>query len=262
MTDEYTRHVRRIRRLRRSAQRWSVMAGGLSGAAIVLTPYHGLGVPDAFWMAAAGSSVALAFWRWVDWRVLALAPPPPRPDPAVAGERARKRIEGFVASFPGGREALGELRRQRARAKLRGSSVASAWRRLDQASATLGALSSRLGGPAEDALLEATVAERGLRELAERAASVERASGFAGGDARAALDEAHGALVAQFEEGVAAYEGLVGAAAAYVAEDGRAAMDNRSVSRLNDAAELLRAVAAGFAELRADVRVRQVADGL
>jgi hypothetical protein len=261
MADEYTRHVRRLRRLRRSAQRWSVLAGGLGGAAIVLTPYHGLGALDAAWMAAAGSSVALAFWRWVDWRSLAALPPPPRPDPALAGTRARRRIEGFVASFPGGREAIGELRRQRDRARLRGSSVAPAWRRLDQASMTLAGLSGRLTGPAEDAVLEAAVAERGLRELADRAASVERAGKFAVGEARSALDEAHGALVAQFGEGVTAYEGLVGAAAAYVAEDGRAT-ENPSVSRLNDAAELLRAVAAGFAELRADVRAQPVVDGL
>jgi hypothetical protein len=261
MADERARHFRRLRRLRRSAQRWSVVAGGFGGAALVLTPYHGLGVPDAFWMAAAGSSVAMAFWRWVDLRSMAALPAPPPPDPAVAGARARQRIEGFVANLPGGREMLGELRRQRDRTKVRGSAVASGWRRLDQASVTLAGLSGRLGGPATDAVLEAAVAERGLRELAERAASVERASRFATGDARPALDEARTALVAQFDEGVAAYEGLVGAAAAYVAEDGRAT-ENPSVSRLNDAAELLRAVAAGFAELRADVRAQPVVDGL
>src|SRR5262245_61555292 len=130
MADERARHFRRLRKLRRSAQRWSVLAGGLGGAALVLTPYHGLGLPDAAWMAAAGSSVALAFWRWVDFRGLAALPAPPPPDPALAGARARKRVEGFVASLPGGREALGELRRHRDRAKVRGSTVAAGWRRL------------------------------------------------------------------------------------------------------------------------------------
>ncbi|MGW5673216.1 phage shock envelope stress response protein PspM, partial [Micromonospora sp. NPDC003776] len=54
MADERARHFRRLRRLRRSARRWSVLAGGLGGAAAVLTPYAGLGLPDAAWAGAAG----------------------------------------------------------------------------------------------------------------------------------------------------------------------------------------------------------------
>ncbi|HET8657476.1 MAG TPA: hypothetical protein VFM55_00575 [Micromonosporaceae bacterium] len=253
MADERARHFRRLRRLHRSARRWSVAAGGLGGAALVLTPYSGLGLADAGWMAAAGGTAALAVWRWIDLRTLAAQPAPPPPDPALAAERTRRRIEGFVASLPGGREAIVELRRHRDRSRLRGSSVLDGWRRLDLASQTLAGLAGRLGGPAGDAVLEAAVAERALRELADRAASVERASRFATGEARTALDEGQAALVAHFTDGVTAYESLVAAAAAYVAEDGRA-VEHPSVARLTEAADLLRAIAAGYAELRTAAR--------
>jgi hypothetical protein len=249
MADEQARYYRRMRRLRRSARRWSVLAGTLGGAAVVLTPYAGLGLVDAVWMSAAGGSVALAVWRWLDLRAFAQQPPPSPTDPAVAAARTRDRIEAFVSSVPGGREALGELRRQRDRVKLRGSSVARGSRHLDKAAVALRGLSSRLGGPAEGAVLEAAIAERALRELAERAAGVERGLRFATGETHTALAEAHSVLVEQFERGVAGYEALVGAAAAYVAEDGRV-MEHPSVNRLTEATDLLRGIAMGFVELR------------
>jgi hypothetical protein len=249
VVDKQARYLRRVRRLRRAARRWSVNAGVIGGAAIVLVPYQGLAVVDAVWMAAAGGSAALAAWRWIDLRVALAEPPPPAPDPAVSAERGRRRLESFVAALPGGREALSELRRQRDRVRVRGTAVASGWRRLDQASSAFEGLSPRLGGPAEPAALDALAAERALRELAERIASVEKGMGFATGDTHEALAQAHAALVAQFEQGVAAYEGLVGAAAAYLAEDGQT-VEDPSVSRLTDAADLLRGVAAGLAELR------------
>lgn len=248
MADPQARHYRRLRRLRRSARRWSVLAGTLGGAAAVLTPYSGLGLVDAFWAAAAGGSVMLAGWRWVDHRALAAQPVPPPPDPAEVAARARQRVEAFVAGFPGGREAIGELRRQGERIRVRGSAVAPGWRRLDRAAAALDGLAPRLTGPGEAAALEAAVAERGLRELARRAAGVER--GLRYGGAHEALGEAHHALVEQFEDGVTAYEQLVGAAAAYVAEDGRTALEHPSVNRLAEATDLLRGIALGFAELR------------
>lgn len=77
MADERTRYFRRLSRLRRSARRWSVTAGGLGGAAAILTPYAGLGLPDAAWAGAAGGSVVLALWRWADLRILAARPAPP-----------------------------------------------------------------------------------------------------------------------------------------------------------------------------------------
>jgi len=246
MVDERLRHYRRLRRLRRGARRWSVLAGTLGGAAAVLMPYSGLGLADAFWAAAAGGSVMLAGWRWADFRTLAAQPVPSGPDPAYAGDRARTRAEAFVASFPGGREALAELRRQADRVRLRGSSVVRGWRRLDRAAGVLNSLVVRPGGPGDTAVLEAAVAERELRALARRAAGAERGLAYGGSP------ESVRALVAQFERGVTAYEQLVGAAAAYVAEDERTARDQPAVSRLAEATDLLRGIALGFAELRQD----------
>lgn len=246
--DARARYFRQLKRLRRSARRWSVLAGGLGGAAIVLTPYAGLGIPDAIWAASAGGSIALAAWRWVDLRALAAQPAPPAPDPALVGQRMRQRLESVVYGLPGGKEMLGELRRQRDRARVRGSAVADAWRRLDRAALALQGLSSQLTGPGEVAVLEATVAERALRELGERAAGVERGMRFGG--AEMGIAEAHGTLVQQFEQGVTAYEELVGAAAAYVAEDGRSTLEHPSVGRLTEATDLLRGIAYGFVELR------------
>ncbi|MEH1102480.1 hypothetical protein V6V16_25310, partial [Micromonospora sp. CPCC 205561] len=87
MADERTRYFRRLSGLRRSARRWSVTAGGLGGAAAVLTPYAGLGLPDAAWAAGAGGALVLAAWRWVDLRALAARPAPPPLDPAEAAAR-------------------------------------------------------------------------------------------------------------------------------------------------------------------------------
>jgi hypothetical protein len=226
-----------------------VLAGSLGGAAAVLTPYHGIGVPDAAWLAAAGGSAALALWRWADLRAATAQPPPPA-DPAWAADRNRARLVGLVESLPAGREVLTELRRQRARMLLRGSAAAQPWARLDTAALAMAGLADRLTGPADPAVAEAAQAERSLRDLAHRVAGVERALSLAPPDARPALTEAHAALVAQLTDGVAAYERLVAAAAGYVAEDGRSAAGHPSVARLTDASDLLRGVAAGLAEMR------------
>ena len=251
MFDPRARYFRRLRRLRRSARRWSVFAGGLGGAAAVLTPYAGVGLPDAAWAGFAGAAAALSFWRWSDLRQLARQPAPEPIDPAVAGDQARARLVAAVQRLPAGRTALAEVRRQRARLTLRGSAVAGPWRRLDRAALTLGGLAGRLGGPAESAVLEAAVAERGLRDLAQRAVTVERALRFAPPDTRPALQDAHGALVEQLEGGVCAYERLVAAAAGYVAEDGRTATESTpTAARLSEAADLLRNIATALADLR------------
>jgi hypothetical protein len=251
VADPRTRYFRRLKRLRRSARRWSVLAGGLGGAAAILTPYSGLGLPDAAWTGLAGAAAVLAAWRWSDLRALAAQPAPEPPDPAVAAEQARARLVAAVTSLPAGRAAVDEVRRQRARFALRGSAAAGPWTRLDRASATLSGLSGRLGGPAEAAVLEAAVAERGLRDIAQRLATVERAQRFAPEDARPPLREAHDALLAQLNSGVAAYERLVAAAAGYLAEDGRVIVDHSATARLAEAADMLRHVADGLAELRA-----------
>jgi hypothetical protein len=259
MADERTRHLRRLRRRRRSAQRWSVLAGTLGGGTAVLVPYAGLGLPDAVWAAAAGGSVVLALWRWRDARELAAAPVPPPPDPALAATIARQRIAAAVRRLPAGQAALEEFDRHRTRLRLRGLSVAPLWHRLDRAALTLSGLAGRLGGPCEDAVLEAAVAERSLRELAERAASVEKALRFAPEDSRAMLTTAHGELIEELADGVTAYERLVAAAAGYLAEDGRIAIGygypgrpamHPATARLTEAAELLRAVSMGLSELR------------
>jgi len=245
MIDERARYGRRLRRLRRAARRWSVVGGALVGATAVLMPYAGLGLIDAVWAGAAGGSLVLAGWRWVDYRELAAQPAPPTLGPAAAADRTRGWIEGFVGGLPFGREVVSGLRRQADRSWLRGSAVAPGWRRLDRAAAVLTGLPLRLDGPAEDVGTEAAMAERGLRALARRAAAVERGLAYGGSP------ESLGALVAQFEQGVTAYEELVGAAVAFVAEEVRMTPDDHpSVSRLTEATDLLRGMVLGFSELR------------
>ena len=246
--DERTRYFRRLRRLRNSARRWSVLGGGLAAAAAVLTPYQGIGVADAIWAGTAGASAALAWWRWSDHRALAAEPAPAPPDPALAARRLTAAIE----RFPAGRTVLNEVRRQRGRIALRGSAITQAWDRLDRASATLTGLAGRLTGPGEAALLEAAAAEQWLRDLGQRVASVERALPITPPEGRTALTESHASLADQFTEGVAAYERLVAAAASYVAEDGHPLADAKhpAFAGLIDATDRLRGLAEGLSELK------------
>lgn len=252
MADERARYFRRLRRLRGSARRWSVLAGGLGGAAAVLTPYAGLGLLDAVWAGAAGSAVAVAAWRWADLRALAAVPAPPALDPAEAAARSRARLVAAVERLPVGPGVLAEVRRVRSRLALRGTTAAQAWARLDRASLTLAGMATRLDGLAEPAVREAAEADRSLRDLADRVASVERALKLAPAPARGPLAEAHGALAAQLESGVVAYERLVVAAAGYVAEEARpSATEHPAATRLTEATDLLHGVASALAELRA-----------
>src|SRR5689334_22683333 len=122
--DERAKYFKRVRRLRASARRWTVLAGTLGGASAVLVPYAGLGAGDAAWAAAAGGSAALAVWRWLDFRALAAQPAPP---PAAA-----PALGTFLTRLPAGRAALDELHRHRTRFRLRGSAVAGSWQRLDR----------------------------------------------------------------------------------------------------------------------------------
>jgi hypothetical protein len=248
VVDERARHFKRLKRLRGSARRWSVLGGGLTAAAAVLTPYAGIGLPDAIWAGAAGASVALAWWRWSDHRALAALPPPPPPDPALAGQRLTAAIE----RFPAGRTFLHEVRRQRDRYAMRGSAITQAWDRLDRASSTLVGLAGRLHGPGEEALLEAATAEHWLRDLGQRVAGVEKAIPLSPPDQRPALEQSHAGLAEQFVEGVEAYERLVAAAASYVAEDGHpvADMKHPAFSSLVDATDRLRGLAEGLSELK------------
>src|SRR5205814_9309706 len=176
--DERARYFRQLRKLRRSARRWSVFAGTFAGATAVLVPYGGLGWPDATWPALTGGTTPLTFWRWHDLRELAAQPAPPAlpAGPALV----RTRFEALVARLPAGRNALVELRRMEARSRIRGSSVLPSWTRLDKAVQTFAGLGGRLGGPAESTVLEAATAERTLRETGERTAAAARALALPG----------------------------------------------------------------------------------
>jgi len=245
--DERTRYFRRLRKLRGSARRWSVVGGGLTAAAAVLTPYAGIGLADAAWAASAGAAVVLAWWRWSDHRALAAIPAPPAPPPALPGQRLVNAVE----RFPAGRQVLQEVRRHKDRYALRGSAVAQAWDRLDRAAITLTGLAGRLTGAGEAATLEAAVAEQWLRDLGQRVASVERAIPLSPPDQRAGLERAHESLAKQFTEGVTAYERLVAAAASFVAEEGQpASSQHPALSSLVEATDRLRGIAEGLSELR------------
>jgi hypothetical protein len=246
--DERNRYFRQLRRLRRGARRWSVLAGTLGGTTAVLVPYHGLGWPDAVWAALTGGSAALTWWRWSDLRELAARPAPEPLEPPGRPLLGSYRMDALVSRWPGGRGALVELRRMRSRTTVRGSSVLPAWNRLDRAAQTFTGLAGRLHGPAQPAVREADAAERALRDLGERAAVVERAVRLAPGDSQ--LSNAHNELTRHFSHGVDAYERLVAAAAGYVAEDGRTSVDGGSFRRLTEATDLLAGIASALSELR------------
>jgi len=247
MLDPRGRHLRRLRRLKRSARRWSVAAGVTFGASVVLVPYRGLGWPDAIWTALAGGSAAVAWWRFSDRRELAALPVP---EPvALPSSEPLRQLHAAVSRFPAGKSALAELRRLQSRTRVRGSSVVPAFQRLDSASRTMVGLAGRLGPAASTAVLDAAAAEQSLRDLGERTAAVERGVHLDRDDA--ALAAAHADLLRQFTEGVGAYEKLVAAAAGCVAEDGRTNVDSSSLYRLREATDLLRGMAEGFASFRA-----------
>ncbi|WP_018353591.1 phage shock envelope stress response protein PspM [Longispora albida] len=245
--DPRAKHFRRLRRLRRAARRWSVIGATLAGATAVLLPYHGIGLPDVFWAAGAGGSVALAFWRWSDFRVLNAQEPPP----ALPAADPITKVVGMLTRHPAGKAAVDQLRRHRSKAQLRGTVAAEAAGQIDRASATMAGLAGRLAGPVESIVSEAAAAEALLWDLAQRAAGVEKARQFAPADTHASLDAARDELLGQLGNGVAAYERLVAAAAEYVAEDGRTHPHSTTASSsLNDAADKLRGYARGLAEAR------------
>jgi len=243
--DERTRYFRRLRRLRAASRRWSVFAGGLIGAAAVLTPYHGLGAVDAVWAAGAGATTVLAWWRWADVRALAAQPVPDPPDPALATDR----LLAMVAGLPGGAGLVDQVRRQRHRSGTRGSAAAGLWERFDRAERTLAALRGRLGGPAAEAAGEATAVARALHGLTDRIVAVERALRTTPAEARPALRQLQADHLAQLEQGVAGYEQFVVAATTYLAESGRTGVEDPA-ARLTDATDRLRGLALGLAELR------------
>jgi hypothetical protein len=252
MADPRAKHFAKLGRLRRSARRWTVAAGTFLGATAVLLPYHGIGALDALWAAAAGGSSALAWWRWRDFREMAAAPAPEELTAAQRAAMTQRRIEAFVGRLPVGNRAITEVHRFAHLSRLRGSSVAETGARLDRATRTLATLAPRLTGPGNEVLLEASMAEGALRDLAERTASVERALKIVSPDdpAQAQLVAAHADLLNRFQSGVGAYEGLVAAAGAVVAEMGRLG-EPVAVDRLVEATDRVRGIASGIAEFTA-----------
>jgi hypothetical protein len=246
MQDERTRHLRRLSRLRRGARRWTVLAGGLTGVSVVLLPYQGIGAADAVWVGLAGASVVLAGWRWSDARALAAQPVPDPPDPAYAGDRWLS----VLGQLPGGYQLAENIRRQRTRGALRGSAAASAWERLDRSARTMRSLAERLRADEAGALREAVGVERELRELTNRVASLEEALQLAPAEAQPPLQELRADHLRQLEQGVAAYEQFVVAAAGYVSESARVAGPRPATASLTDATDRLRGVTAGLSELR------------
>jgi hypothetical protein len=233
MTNEArAKHIKRLRRLRRAARRWSVQAGVLVGATAVLTPYGGLGIWDAVWAAAAGGSVAMTAWRWKDYREFRAMPVPPELPAGSSGDR----LVAAMRRLPVGRTVVDEIERQRAAGRYRGLSVADAWRRLDRATVMFNAFADRLGPHAEQAIADAVIAEGQLRELTERTAMIERTLRL-GPAAGEHLRPLHETMHKQLMEGVAGYEQFVAAAAGCVAQDGSA------VTGLTEATDFLKGVA-------------------
>jgi hypothetical protein len=247
MLDERARYFRRLRRLRGAARRWTVLTGGFLGAAAVLAPYQGLGALDALWAGLAGASAGLTWWRWSDARQLAAQPVPDPPDPALAGDRWLSQL----AQVPGGYGLAEVIRRQRTRGALRGSTAAQVWERLDRAARSLRGLTPRMRDAPEGTLTEAGRVEQGLRELTNRVATLEQSIRLAPPDAQPHLRAVRDAQVAQLEQGVAAYEQFVVAAAGWLAESERLGRPDPGLAGLTDATDRLRGVTQGLAELRA-----------
>lgn len=246
MIDERTRYFRRLRRLRSSTRRWTVLASGATGVAAVLVPYQGIGPADAVWAGLAGASVALAWWRWSDARALAAQPVPDPPDPAQAGDRWLS----VLAQVPGGFPLAEGIRRQRTRGALRGSAAADAWERLDRSARTMRELAGRLRGADADAFQEASTVESELRELTNRVASIEQALRLAPEEAHPALRDLRTDHIHQLEQGVAAYEQFVVTAAGYLSESARLGDPAPAVGGLTEATDRLRGVTHGLVELR------------
>jgi hypothetical protein len=224
-----------------------VVAGGFVCATAVLLPYHGVALTDVFWAAGAGGTTALAFWRWSDARAVAAEPTPPELTDAQRAALTQHRLESVVGKLPIGRTAINEMHRVAHLSRVRGSAIGPAATRLDKATKAFNGLVPRLTGPAHDVVSEATGAERALRDLAERIASVERAMKMPGAGAQVA--EAHNGLIARFTVGVEAYEALVAAAAGYVAEDGHLGSP-MSIVHLIEAGDMLKGIADGMGDMR------------
>jgi hypothetical protein len=195
----------------------------------------------------AGASVVMAWWRHTDARSLAAEPVPDPPDPALAADRWLSAL----AQLPGGHGLAENLRRQRTRGALRGSPAGPTWERLDRATRTMRELTGRLHGTDTEAARAATGVERELRELTNRVAGLEQALRAAPAEAQPALRDLRTDHILRLEQGVAAYEQFVVAAAGYLSESARLGdPPGPAVTGLTEATDRLRGVTAGLTELR------------
>jgi hypothetical protein len=251
-TDQRTRHLRRVQKVRSRAQRWTVAAAGLSATAAVAVPYAGIGLGDLAWAGVAGTAVAVAVLRWRDARRSA-----GEPVPAPGLSPLARALTGDAAAVPPAlAPAAHAIRAFRNRVPNR-SAAADPVRRLDRAVAAVGPLLTRVGGAGAagidtgaEAAREATAAESVLRELAYRVVAVERAADVAPPSSRPSLQASRDALADHLGAGVQAYEQLVAAAAECVAAQTAAQADaggyGLAVLRLAEAADALSGLAAGF----------------
>lgn len=245
--DPRAAHLRRLRRARAGARRWTVLAATLAGSAAVAVPYAGLGWVDVIWAGAATGSVAVLAHRRSDARALDRlpVPPPPTPRPVIPlrTPRALRRL------------GTGRL-------VLHGSAAAAPSHRLDRASGALPGLLSRVAHAetGRSAAAEADAAEDVLRDLAGRVLVVEQAVRVTPPASRAALQAAAAALAERLSDGVEAYEGLVAAAAGCVAASAAVGVgggvDAFAVRRLQDAADSLAGLAGGLTEVAGAVPMR------
>jgi hypothetical protein len=265
--DPRVQHLRAIHRRLAGARKWSVTAAAVTGSALVALPYAGIGAPDIAWAGAAGGSLAVAVWRWRDYRALA-AQPVPASLPAGPALSLGQRMAPLVRVAPMFGPVLGPLIDRPRRIVVPSSSpAADAARRLNAAAAVLPQLLTRLGEHAGDLGAESDAALQALRDLAARLSLVERSLRVVAPDARDTVLAARGVLVARFDEGVTAYERLASAAAECVAALSRggeeAALsrggDGTAAARLTEAAEALAGLAHGLTTVHETNRARGVA---
>jgi hypothetical protein len=250
--DPRVRHLRRLKRSQRGARRWTVISAASAGATAVLVPYAGIGLPDVGWVAFTTGAVALTLFRWKAYLTTRAEPVPEPPPPALPGGFP------FAGMLPGQLGAV--LSRAWSTARIPSSSaVREPARRLERASKALHPLLHRLGTDVGHPGREVQEAEVVLRELVGRVVAVEGTFKVVPPESAGPLAEARDGLVVRLDEGVTAYERLVGAAAecvaAQTATDASDGTHMLAIRRLEEAAETLSGLAAGLTELREQQKV-------
>lgn len=244
LTDPRARHLRKLRRRLRSARTWTVWASTFGGAALVAVPYAGLGWPDIFWAGTAGGSLAVALFRWSDYRsVKALPVPEPVPQ-RPASERITKALAPVV-----GPNIVNLFDRPRRISVKPISAAAPAAYRLNSVARRLPELLGRLGPHAGDTAREAAGAHEALREVAIRVNVIEKTLPVVPPESRASLLAARADLVSQLDDGAVAYEQLASAAAECVAALARGG-DKLAVTRLTEAGDKIAGLAKGLVEVK------------